>query len=125
MSKLVETLVKNRSAFARMSICAILALVGSLLATVVDIGWLLGDMAVQTHAHHWYVLAGLTFSVIVQGVATAFFYQAIKIYSHAHPKKVSEKRHTKHKVSKQSEVIMHLNQRLSELEEIVNNKGNI
>jgi len=123
MGKLVDTLVHNKSSFTKMSICALMALAGSLLATAASILWLVGDTTVVLQAHHLGALIGLVVSLGVEGAAMLFFYQSINIYRNTYFKKSKEHKFNKTKVCKQTEVIMHLNHRIDELEARLNKEG--
>ena len=116
MGELVKVLKSNTSAFRHMAICAIAVGIGDVIAVVTDLGWLIGDMLIQTHTHHWPVLVGLVVATIVIVASFIWLVKSLLVYVNGHPKKVNEKRRTKHKISTQSAVIMHLNHRIDELE---------
>lgn len=120
-NKLIEFL-STKSAFRHMAICAILIGVGDVLCAVTDLYWVLGDMSVQIHFHHWVVLIGLSVANILIGVSFVWLVKSIYVYTLKHPKKVAEKRTHKHKISKQSEIILHLNARIDALEKNLENK---
>ncbi len=122
MSKVIETLSKNTSAFRHMAVCAILIGVGDVLCAVTDLGWLIGDMLVQVHIHHWFVLAGLSVANVLILISFIWLVKSIITYVSGHDKKVSEKRKAKVKVAKQSTVIAHLNKRIKALEDKVGAK---
>ncbi len=105
-----------------MAICAIAVGIGDVIAVVTDLGWLVGDMMIQTHTHHWPVLVGLVVATVVIVASFIWLVKSLMTYVNNHPKKVSEKRQSKQKSSKQSAVIMHLNHRIDELEARLNNQ---
>lgn len=116
MSKLIDTLKTNQSAFRHTVISAIVLGVGSILGITVDLGWLIGDMLVATHPHHWFVLVGLIVADTLSIVAMYYLYKGVNTYTVNHDKKVKAKKNSTRKVSKQSEVIIHLSKRIDELE---------
>lgn len=124
-SKLGKLIFKNTSPFRHMTICAIAVGIGDVIAVVTDLGWLIGDMMLQTHTHHWPVLVGLIIATVVIVASFIWLVKSLVVYVNAHPKKVSEKRRTKNRISKQSEVIMKLNARLEILEAELDKRGNV
>lgn len=117
MNKLMETLAHNTSAFRQMAICALVIGLGDVLCAVSDLVWLFGDMAIQVHPHHYYVLVGLLVANVLIFGSFVWLFKSIYIYAINHDSKVKAKRVHKAKISKQSEVLGHLNRRILVLEE--------
>ncbi len=120
MNTMLKDLLKNQSSFRHMAICAIAVGVGDVIAVVTDLAWLIGDMAIQTHPHHMPVLVGLVVATVIIVASFVWLIKSIVVYISGHTKKVKAKANVQRRVSKQSEVIMHLNARIDELEARLN-----
>ena len=86
---------KDRTPFAKAAVCAIVIGVADLMATGTDIYWLIGDMAVQTHAHHYPTMVGLILAEVL--MAASFLYLGISLimYSNKQERKAQKKREAK------------------------------
>ena len=80
VQNLHNKLVKNTSPFALASVAALIVGGASTAAIAVDIFWLLGDMSIQIHSHHYFVLAGLSIALIATVASFAWLYRAITVY---------------------------------------------
>lgn len=122
MNKILEELKANKSPFRHTIVAAVILGIGSVGATLIDLFWVIGDMMIQVHFHHYIVLAGLSVSSVICLISFIWLVKGIATYVNTHETKVAAKKRTKRRISKQSEVIMHLNQRIDELEEKLNNQ---
>ena len=121
MNNIISNLLHNDSAFRHMTIAALIMGLGTIVATVVDLGWLMGDMMSHAQPHHIYVLVGLVGANLLMLGSFIWLVKGLLCYIQRHNKLVNSKRKHKAKVSKQSTVIMHLNHRIDELENRLNN----
>lgn len=119
MNKVIKELIQNKSPYKYAMISALILGVGSITGITVDIGWLIGDMLIKVHTHHWFVLVGLVFADIISIIGTFFLVKSLSVYTNTHDRKVSDKKRTKTRVSKQAAAIMALNHRIDELEELL------
>lgn len=116
MNIILKTLAKNTSAFRHMAICALIIGAGDVVCAAVDLFWVLGDISVSPHWYHYYVLAGLIIANVLILGSFIWLVKSLFAYAKNHDNKVKAKRVHKAKVSKQSTVIIHLAQRVEELE---------
>lgn len=123
MNKMFEELLHNKSAFKYMSVVAVLTAIGSILNAGIDLFWLVGDMMVNLHFHHYIVFIGLSLANIIFMATVFWLIKGIMVYVNTHDKKVKEKTRTKKRISKQSELIIKLTQRIDELEVKLNDKA--
>lgn len=80
MKNIYKRLFKEKTPFAYAADCALIVGLGSVVATTTDIYWLLGDMSVQVHSHHWIVLIGLIISDIILVYSFIWLYKSINSY---------------------------------------------
>ncbi len=99
-----------------MAICAIAVGIGDVIAVVTDLAWLIGDMLIQTHTHHWYVLVGLVVATVIIVASFIWLIKSIATYNRNHDSIAKSKSRAKNKSCKQSQAIMLLNKRIDELE---------
>jgi len=94
-----KTLGSTRSAFAEVSIAAIIIWIGDILCVVADIGWLIGDMSIQVHTHHYFVMATLIVALILIVGSGIWLYKGVNRYLEKHHriKSKKKKRHPKPK----------------------------
>lgn len=71
---------KKNSPFALMAVATLIFGIGSVFCAVGDLIWLLGDMAVKLHSHHYIVFAFLAPANLL--IAGSFFwlYRAIHVH---------------------------------------------
>ena len=84
MKNLHSKLVKTKSAFAEVSVAAIIIWIGDILCVVADLGWLLGDMNVQVHPHHYYVGALLLVALLLITGSGIWLYRGLHRYMEKH-----------------------------------------
>lgn len=75
-----EKLFKSKSPFAYASVCAMVMGLGDVFNNLTDWLWLIGDMAVQTHPHHWFTGLGLLVSLFLMIGSYIWLYCAINKY---------------------------------------------
>lgn len=80
INKLHTKILLNKTPFGYAAVTALVIGVGDLVATGTDIIWLLGDMAVQTHSHHYPVLFGLTLAELIMAISFIWLYRSINAY---------------------------------------------
>ena len=80
MNSLHNKLLREKSAFAYASVCALVIGVGDLIATGTDIYWLIGDMRIQTHFHHYITMFGLVSAELIMIASFIWLYRAIGLY---------------------------------------------
>ena len=95
MKNVHKKLITTRSAFAEVSVAAIIIWIGDILCVVADLGWLLGDMHVQVHPHHYYVGATLFIALILITGSGIWLYKGIHRYLDKHERIVVRKRKAK------------------------------
>ncbi len=123
MSSLLSILKNNTSAFRHVMISAFVMGIGTVFCSLVDLGWVIGDMSASTHWYHWFVMVGLVIGNVIVLVSFIWLVKGVVTYDNNHSKVIITKNKTKRKMSKQTEVIMHLNKRIDELEERLDSKG--
>lgn len=64
--------IKKSSSFAHATMAAYVIGIGDILCVVGDLYWLFGDMAIQTHPHHYVVLTILSIAGIL--ITASFIY---------------------------------------------------
>lgn len=81
-------LIHTHSAFAEVSVAAILVWIGSIVTVVADLVWLIGDATIALHPHHYIVggllLVGLTL-IVGSGL---WLYRGVNRYLTKHEKHV-------------------------------------
>lgn len=87
MKDLHKRIIKDKNEFARASVCALVIGIADLMATGTDILWLVGDMNIQTHAHHYPVMIGLVSAELVMAASFIWLYMAIHRYLTSKDKK--------------------------------------
>lgn len=90
MSKLLKyhlKLFNFNSPFALAVIAGLVIGLGDLVATFSDLIWLFGDMHIETHAHHWPVLIGLTIAFIIMVLSFYWLYKGTTKYMRKMKKK--------------------------------------
>ncbi len=84
-------ILKNNSPFRHMVVAAYIIGVGDVLCVLADLYWLLGDMSIQIHPHHYVVLAGLLIAAVLIIGSFTWLYLGVNKYLSRH-----EHIHTKH-----------------------------
>ena len=77
IENLIQKTLSNNSAFMSATISAVVILVGDVIATGTDLLWLIGDMSVQTHVHHYPVLIGLVIALIIMLLSGVWLIKAL------------------------------------------------
>ncbi len=105
IKRLHKRLFETKSAFAEVSIAAIIVWVGSLLCVIGDLIWLAGDMMIQIHTHHYIVGSFLTIALLLIAGSGIWLYRGlnrdmekhIRIRMHKHIEKnfIKSKRRSK------------------------------
>ncbi len=80
---------------------AIVVWVGSILGLLTDLMWLIGDMSVAIHTHHFYVLSGFLISLVVVVASGIWLYHGINRYLVKHEKHLVSKDIKRKGVSKE------------------------
>src|SRR3990167_1343151 len=81
MVRSVHTKIAHeRTAFGYAAVTALIIGIGSVLATGIDIIWLLGDMSNGAHTYHYYVLVGLCTAFVIMIISFSWLYGAINLY---------------------------------------------
>lgn len=75
-----HTLFHHKSAFAKVSVSALLMGAGGLLSIITDIGWLIGDMYHNMLPHHLFVAVFLTIASTLLIVGFIWFYLGVYIF---------------------------------------------
>lgn len=75
-----KKLHKTHSAFAEVSMAAILVWVGSIITVLADIVWLVGDASIVLHTHHYFVGAGLLSGLTLIILSGIWLYKGINRY---------------------------------------------
>lgn len=87
MKSLHKRLFKAHSSFGYAAVCGLIIGIGDLIATGTDIYWLIGDMSIQTHFHHYPVLIGLLIAELIMIASFIWLYRAIYTYLNKKDKK--------------------------------------
>lgn len=90
-NNLHRRLLHTHSPFAEVSVAAIVVWIGSIMSLLTDLGWLIGDMSVQIHTHHWFVLGGFVASLTVIIASGIWLYHGINRYLVKHEKHLAAK----------------------------------
>src|SRR4051812_49382791 len=77
INKLHQKLFTNNTPFAYAAITGLIIGVGDLIATGTDIYWLIGDMKIGTHNHHYFTMIGLSTAFLVMLISFIYLYIAI------------------------------------------------
>ncbi len=99
-----------------MAVSAVEMGLGSVVLGATDVFWVIGDMSSWTFNYRSIVLVGLLIGLILVLHGFVYLARAVYVYIATHDKKINDKRNTKRRISKQAQVIMHLNTRLDRLE---------
>lgn len=91
MSNLHKEILKNRSPFRHMVVAAWLVGVANVVAIAADLYWLVGDMSIVVHSHHYGVLLGLVLGLSLTVVSFVWLYMGVNKYLDRH-----DHIHTKH-----------------------------
>lgn len=89
MRNLHKRILKEKDEFAQASVCALAVGIGSTIAIGTDMAWLIGDMSIQTHPHHYYILIGLTIAQIITVASFVWLYRSMNRFL---IKKIKERR---------------------------------
>ena len=103
VSNLIQKTLANNSAFIAATISAVIILVGDVMATGADILWLIGDMSIQTHAHHYSVFVGLSLALIVMLVSGIWLIKAL--FQFFGNKEIKQIKHSVEKVQQYNEYL--------------------
>lgn len=99
IKNLHKELFRNSSAFRNMAICALVIGLGDVLCVVGDLVWLVGDMSIGTHTHHWIVMSILVPALLI--IVASFIWLYIGIYKYlTHHRKIAKAKKNSKKVSK-------------------------
>lgn len=90
-NNLHRRLLHTHSPFAEVSVAAIVVWIGSIVGLLTDLGWLLGDMSVQIHPHHWFVLSGFIISLVIVVSSGIWLYKGLNRYLVKHEKCLASK----------------------------------
>ncbi len=112
---IIQMMLKNKSAFRHMVVCAILIGIGDVLCALMDLVWVIGDMSISCHWYHWVVLSGLSLANILIIISFIWLIKSILVYALSHNKKTKDKANTKVRVSTQSHLIIKHQQQINEL----------
>lgn len=87
-----KKLFKDKSPFALCCATAIVMGIGDVVNNLTDWYWLIGDMSIHTHVHHYHTMAGLAISLFLMVVSYYWLYLAIgKFLTKKMHKKINSK----------------------------------
>ncbi len=115
MSMLKEFL-KNNSAFRHMVIAALIFGFGSLAASLIDLFWVIGDMSISLHWHHYIVMVGLIVSNLLCLAGFIWLTKGVFTYLTRHSNKQLKAKLTRKRVKSHDLHIKELEARINLLE---------
>lgn len=80
ITNLHQRLLNEKSPFAYAAVCALVIGLGDLIATGTDIFWLIGDMSIQVHPHHYITMVGLVLAECIMVGSFIWLYKSINQY---------------------------------------------
>lgn len=95
MKEIIELhhkLLHTESPFRHMAIAALFMGAGSLIATIVDLGWVIGDMLHDFRIYHALVGIGLTTASALMTFSFFYVYRSVLTYLRHHESYITNKK---------------------------------